>query len=119
MSARALRQVAGRPFAHRSVTALNQSPVFARSSGRALRSWSTCTLSATRPLHRRHLEMRVDSDSAGLRAEWTESIARAVGTLRAGKVVAPPPELIEVFDDAMRIHILDLQPRVEFVDAME
>ena len=54
-----------------------------------------------------------------LREQWTEAIARAVGTLSAGQVVEPPVELVELFERAMRIHILELAPAAVLVDAME
>ena len=63
--------------------------------------------------------MRSGTESDHLRDEWTESLARAVGTLWAGRVVRPPVELNDLFDDAMRVHMLDVAPRPEMVNAME
>lgn len=52
--------------------------------------------------------MQADAEITRLREVWTESVARAVGALQAGHVVVPPTELVDLFDQAMRIHVLEL-----------
>lgn len=59
------------------------------------------------------------TDDARMRARWTLAIARAIGTMTAVATVQSPPPLIQLFDDAMRIHVCESEPSERMVDAME
>jgi hypothetical protein len=59
------------------------------------------------------------TDDERMRAQWTLAIARALGAMTVVATVQPPAALIQLFDDAMRVHVCESGPSERMVDEME
>jgi hypothetical protein len=59
------------------------------------------------------------TNDAQMRADWTQAIAHAFGTVATVSRLQAPAELTRLFDDAMRVHVCETAPSERMVDAME